>query len=465
MNARSTFPQTAAWLVAALCASTGCERDTSGLQPAPLSTDPVVFTDQFSDGVDYQAFLNTKLDAISVVTDEKYSGTASLKVVVPGPNDPSGWFAGGALTSRDYRDLSSYNAVTFYAKASKDGATINVAGLGNDNTGTSKFEASWADIAITTAWQRYVIPIPLPEKLSSERGLFFFAEGYEDDNVGYEFWLDDIVFANVGSVTNPRPAIETKAVGAFAGATVTPGATRTTFSVGGTDEIIDHMPGYFSFLSSNDSVVVVTGGTIKVVGAGDATVTARLGNLDATGAITVKGSAAPVTPAPAPTLPSSDVISLFSNVYPDVAVDTWWAEWSRNFSNFTEFKIAGDDVKAYTDLIFTGIEFTSQTIDATAMTHFHIDVWVPENAILFKVKLVDFGEDGAYLGAPDSERELTFWSGSTPPLLTGTWVGLDIPLADFMGGPTGLVERAHLAQLILSGNGNTAFVDNVYFHK
>ncbi|MCB0314833.1 MAG: hypothetical protein KDH84_16510, partial [Calditrichaeota bacterium] len=38
---------------------------------------------------------------------------------------------------------------------------------------------------------------------------------------------------------------------------------------------------------------------------------------------------------------------------------------------------------------------------------------------------------------------------------------LDIPLADF----TGLTSRAHLAQLVLSGDLSTVYVDNVYFRR
>jgi len=465
MHVRRMFRDAGARIALVLFAVAGCERDTSGLGPVALSTDPVVFIDQLGAGIDYQAFTNSKYDATSVVTNEKYSGTASLRVVVPAPNDPTGWFAGGAFVSSEYRDLSGYNALTFYAKASKDGATLNVAGLGNDNTGTSLFEASWGDISMSTQWRRYVIPIPLPARLVSERGLFFIAEGAENDE-GYEFWLDDIVFSNLSSVTNPRPIIETKTITSFAGATVDPGDVATIFSVGGTDQVVSHMPGYLSFQSSADSVVTVSNGVITVVGQGEASVTARLGSVDAAGVITVKGSAAPMVAAPRPTPPPADVLSLFSNVYPNVTVDTWWAEWSHNYSSFTDFRVAGDDVKAYTSLNYAGIEFASQTIDATSLTHFHVDVWVPAGTLLFKVKLVDFGEDGVYQGAPDSERELTFWAGSTPPLLPGVWTSLDIPLEDFMNGPSGLVQRAHLAQLIISGTGDTtAFIDNVYFHK
>ena len=98
------------------------------------------------------------------------------------------------------------------------------------------------------------------------------------------------------------------------------------------------------------------------------------------------------------------------------------------------------------------------------MDFFHIDIWAPPGTTQFKVKLVDFGEDGLFGGAPDSEKELTFTGATDPAFTGGEWVGLDIPLADFMGA-SGLQSREHLAQLIISGADITAFIDNVYFYR
>ena len=102
-------------------------------------------------------------------------------------------------------------------------------------------------------------------------------------------------------------------------------------------------------------------------------------------------------------------------------------------------------------------------IDASAMTHFHVDVWTP-NATTFRVKLVDLGADGSYGGGDDVEHELAFTSATTPALTTGAWVALDVPLSDF----TNLTTRAHIGQLIFSAlptGTTTAFVANVYFHR
>jgi len=146
-----------------------------------------------------------------------------------------------------------------------------------------------------------------------------------------------------------------------------------------------------------------------------------------------------------------------------VGVDTWGTTWSNNSAgpNLTEVTIGGDPMKKYTSLLFVGIETTgANLIDASAMTHFHLDVWTPDATVL-KVKLVDFGAGGVFGGGDDTEHELTFNAGSTPALATGTWLQLDLPLSSFAG----LTNRAHVAQLILSSSTATVFVDNVYFHK
>jgi hypothetical protein len=440
----------ASMLLALVLAAGGCERDTSGLQPAPGNTDPIVFDDDFGDGVDYQAFLDSKLDAVQLDSNDPYEGTMCLKITVPGPSGEPPYFAGGAFTANFGRDLTVYDALTFWARSSRS-SILNVAGLGNDNTGSSKYEASWAGIPLTTEWKKYAIPIPLPGKLRYERGLFFFAEGHEN-NQGYEFWLDEIRFEALGTITNPRPSLAPRVISAFVGARMEMQGTRTTFDVGGTDQTIDHLPAYFTYSSTDESVATVTDGVLQVTGPGSAGITAMLGSVEATGEVTVSATEVPPGPAPTPTLPEGDVVSLFSNAYTDVPVDTWSASW--DMADVSDLSISGDDVKAYTNLVFAGIEFLSQPIDASDMGYIHLDIWLPAGTE-FKVKLVNFGNDGV------REDEVTFSAASTPPLATRTWVGLEIPLSDF----DALTSRADLAQLLLSGDATTAYVDNIYFHR
>ena len=451
-------------LCAALIAAvfTGCSDDDSALEPAPFSTDPIVFDDNFGSSVNYEAFLGSDYNAISIDTETRHEGTASIKVVVP---DAGPTYAGGAFTTNELRDLTGYNALTFWGKASK-AIQLDVAGLANDNTGTSKYTAEWHEIDMDTQWSKYIIPIPLPKKLEAEGGLFFFAEAAEGTE-GHDMWFDQIKFEKLeeGVITNPRPSMTSKTYNSFVGAELDVTGTTTTFSVNSVDQVIIHMPNYFSFVSSADSVAQTEGENIKVVGPGTAIITGTLGATDVDGELTLVAYAAPETSAPTPAVDPSNVISIFSNSYSDITVDTWSAEW--DMADVSDFEVSGDDIKAYTNLIYAGVDFSNDLIDATNMDYFHIDVWVPDGVTTFQVKLVDFGEDGQYLGAPDSEGTVTFNASSTPPLTTGEWVSYDVPIEDFMNGPDGLFARAHLAQMLFEGSGSaiTAFVDNIYFYQ
>jgi hypothetical protein len=170
----------------------------------------------------------------------------------------------------------------------------------------------------------------------------------------------------------------------------------------------------------------------------------------------------PAAPAPTPEADAADVISLFSDAYTDVPVDTWRTDWSD--ATLEDVEIQGNPTKKYTDLSFVGVETVANPLDVREMTHLHIDLWTPDptaEPAVFRVKLVDFGADGAFGGDDDVEDELTLTATTTPALATGTWLSLELPLSDFAA----LVTREHVAQLILSGDPDTIFVDNVYFRR
>ncbi len=419
-----------------------------------------VFIDEYDDGVTYEAFAGSKLDAVQIETIEVYDGLQGLNVTVPDVGDPSGGYSGGAFTDSTARDLTEFNALTFWAKAST-AATLDVAGIGNDNTGTSMFTADRTALALTTDWQKFVIPVPVPSKLVDEAGLFYFAEGPEG-GFGYTIYLDEIQFEDLATITNPRPAIPVQTLDLETGGEMVIGNGSVIFDVDGTDITVSAMPSYFTFSSSNESVATVApDGTVSAVGIGSADITATLDGTPATGGITVnvsEAAAAPTSPAPAPTQDPADVVSLYSDAYSSATIDTWSAVW--DMADVEDVVIVSDNAKKYTNLVFAGIEFTSNTVDASAMTHFHMDVWTPDPTdapAVFKVKLVDFGADGAFDGGDDVEHELTFGEAT---MNTGSWVSIDVPLASF----TGLTTREHLAQMIISGDPNTVYVDNIYFY-
>ncbi|MBK7637504.1 MAG: hypothetical protein IPJ13_26860 [Saprospiraceae bacterium] len=166
---------------------------------------------------------------------------------------------------------------------------------------------------------------------------------------------------------------------------------------------------------------------------------------------------APEVAAPTPTCAAGNCISMFSNAYTNVPVDTWRTSWSS--ATLKDTTIAGNDTKKYTNLDYVGIETTgANLLNLTNMTFIHLDYWTP-NMTTFRVKLVDFGPNGIFQGSPNDDREHEIVI-SNPSLFT--WNSLDIPLSAF----TGLSSRAKIAQLIISGlpaGQGTVFIDNVYF--
>ncbi|MBE0676197.1 MAG: T9SS type A sorting domain-containing protein [Bacteroidales bacterium] len=164
----------------------------------------------------------------------------------------------------------------------------------------------------------------------------------------------------------------------------------------------------------------------------------------------------PTVAAPTPAHDAANVISLFSNAYTNVTVDTWRTAWSA--ATLEEVTIEGNATKKYTLLDFVGIETQASQLNISEMTYLHLDVWSP-NFTFFGVKLVDFGADGVFGGGNDTEHQVNFISPSQ-----SQWVSLDIPLSDF----TNLTGREHIAQYILVGQPTgttTVYVDNFYFYS
>ena len=218
------------------------------------------------------------------------------------------------------------------------------------------------------------------------------------------------------------------------------------------------------FESSNTAIATVSDkGVISVLDSGNAKITAKLAGRTAKGSLelSAKGTAdLPTIQAPIPTVNANNVISLYSNAYTNVPIDTWNTKWQYSTTENSFIKINNDDVIRYYNLNFVGVEFSANPINANSMTHFHIDLWTPDATALpnnVKVMLVDFGANAVYGGGDDVSHEITI---SAPTLKSNTWISMDIPLSSF----TGLTTKAHLSQLVLSGTVTNLFIDNVYLY-
>lgn len=452
--------------------NSNCERAISDeVEFATASTNGAVFIDGFTGDLDYLPFAGSKLNAFTVDTEVKYKGEASMRLDVPNVGDPQGAFAGAIFPVTPGRDLTQFDALTFWAKGSQAG-TINEIGFGND-FGENKFLVTKQNLRINTTWQKYTIPLPDPDKLKLERGAFWYAEGPED-NDGYTFWIDDLQYEKLGTLAQPRPAMLNGVdvnQQSFVGTTILLDGLTQTFNLeSGINETVVTAPSYFEFTSTNVDVARVSElGIVTIVGEGSAEITAQLAGVKALGSLSVQ-TLGQFTFAPTPTLDPSDVISIFSDAYTNVPVDFYngfYAPFQTTTSN--DFQINGDNILSYENYNFVGIEFNTNvpTIDATEMTVLHMDIFIPNEfdaASSLRINLRDFGADKTFDGGDDSIVFTLITTNSNPSLVSGEWFGVDLDI-------TGLSNRDNLGQIVFDSEGNftprpsSFYVDNIYLRK
>ncbi|MEZ4932323.1 MAG: Ig-like domain-containing protein [Saprospiraceae bacterium] len=445
-----------------------CKRDLSDdAKPATFPKNGLVYIDGFSAGLEYLPFGGSYFAAFTVDEETKYAGSSAMRFDVPNVGDPNGAYAGAIFPDYGGRDLSEFDALTFWAKATKKG-TINEIGFGQDFR-ENKYLTTLNNLELTTNWRQYTIAIPDPAKLTQESGLFWYAEGPEN-NEGYTFWIDELQFEKLGTVAQPRPAIfngEDGVITTFAGVqTPVPGLTQTFNLDNGQDQTISVAPAYFEFTSSNPSVATVDNqGVITAVSSGNAVITATLGGIEAKGSarVTVTGS---FGSAPTPTQDPSDVISIFSDVYVNEPVDYYngyWAPYQTTLGQ-DDVNINGDNIIAYTELNFVGIQFLVDvpTINASSMTHFHVDIQPRENLDpddYLIIRIADVGPDNTFGTGDDSAGEITL---DNSDLANGQWYSLDVAFSDLAG----LTGRSNLAQIVFISDATISniYVDNIYFY-
>ena len=444
-----------------------CERDISDeAEFATLSKTGEIFTDSpIGLGSDfYFPYLGSKATAWSVDENEGYESAASMRFDVPNANDPDGNYAGGILrVDGSGRDLTEFDALTFWAKASQ-GVVIGEIGFGQD-FGLNQYQVNETNVTLGTNWVKYVIPIPDPSKLFDERGMFWYSAGTQNTGgAGYTFWIDELKFEKLGTIGQPRPAIangEDVVQEVISGIDLEiTGLTQTFNLCTGLNKTINVAPSYFDFTSSDPSLAFVDQFGIVSVSDGTAVITASLAGVEAQGSMTVT-SIGGFDVAPTPTRNANDVISLYSDSYDNIPVDFfngYWEPWQTTLSS--DFVVSGNNMIHYTNFNFVGNQFGNPTVNATDYSNLHINIYLTEEPsnLDFLITIKDFGADMADGGGDDTTQQV-FFDGDD--FEEGAWSTLEIPVT--------MTTRNNIGQIIYENiNGSSLsefFIDNIYFYR
>ena len=177
------------------------------------------------------------------------------------------------------------------------------------------------------------------------------------------------------------------------------------------------------------------------------------------------GSTPPTEPAPTPTQPATDVISVYSDAYTDVPRDGF------NFygnAAFEEVQINGNGALKYSLAEVDGGNFQvielggANQINASAagMTNFRFDIWFPNEVdanSAFLMKLVNFG-------SATSEALININATSNPAIAQGSWLQFDIPFSELQ--TIGLAESANIQQVVIDLlNSGEVYIDNIFFYN
>lgn len=188
---------------------------------------------------------------------------------------------------------------------------------------------------------------------------------------------------------------------------------------------------------------------------GSATVAVTSSNSSVTNTYTINFVlTGPSTNAPTPpNRATSDVISLFSDAYTNIPVTEWSTPWDD--SNFQDIVLSGNNIKKINFGNFLGVQLANY-VDATSMTHFHMDYYIEAGVNLVGKVLNPKWSNHAAQAGETSALLLTHL-----PTTTGSWVSIDVPLTSFGGAQS----REALYQFLITSNLGSVYVDNIYLHK
>lgn len=156
-------------------------------------------------------------------------------------------------------------------------------------------------------------------------------------------------------------------------------------------------------------------------------------------------SSGPTVAAPAPPpLDTNNVISVFSNAFPNLAGTDFNPFWGQS-TVVTQTTVQNDDVLRYGTFNYQGTQFAAP-INASGMDYLHIDLWTADTT----------GVNIYCVSSGPVEKLYAL------PITPNQWVSYDIPVSAF----TPTVDLTDIIQFKFDGGtgSETLYLDNIYFY-
>ncbi|WP_396141566.1 Ig-like domain-containing protein, partial [Flavobacterium sp.] len=221
-------------------------------------------------------------------------------------------------------------------------------------------------------------------------------------------------------------------------------------------------PASFTYTSSNTAVATIRRNSttniheITIQGAGTCIITATQAAARGFGSASITATFVvsfppPATAAPTPTVPADRVLSIFSNAYTNQggASYPYWGQPGAYIAPAV-VDIATNNTLKLDNLTYQGVQLAS-TIDVSAMTTLHLDIWSP-NCTSFEFFLID----SAPVGITPAEQAVSV------TLLPNQWNSIDIPMSSY-----NTLAKTAIQQFKFVGTpaGSTVYLDNIYFTR
>jgi hypothetical protein len=174
-----------------------------------------------------------------------------------------------------------------------------------------------------------------------------------------------------------------------------------------------------------------------------------------------EGPEDPMTPAPDPVIPEDQVLSVYSDFYPNNTVANFNFNAFQGAGAVSQIQIEGNNTGKIAGLTFYGADWTD--VDINEYDSVHFNYWARNST---SISFFVINAANGIPGGSASEPRYTISASGDEDIVLEEWVTVSVPLQFFLDfdTPGFTFTLDNVNQYKFEGNGDVYF-DNIYFSK